>query len=167
VALRYPSPLVLVLAALALVAAFGGASLASAQTPEYQVPTPPANNTPATPPTLSATVRFVGSFSRAGARIKMLSVVAPRGARVTARCSGGRKKGCPYKKKTVTSPKSRKVRFKGLERRFKPGVILRIFVTGGNTVGKYTSLKIRSNRAPSRKDLCLLPGDPTEPTSCP
>jgi hypothetical protein len=169
VALRYPSPLVLVLAALVLVAAFGGASLANAQTPEYQVPTPPVNNTPATPPYLSPlpTVRFVGSFSRSGARIKMLSVVSPRGSKVTARCSGGRRRGCPYKKRSATSPKSKKVRFKSLERRFKPGVILRIYVTRGNTVGKYTSFKVRSNRAPSRRDLCLLPGDPTEPTSCP
>jgi hypothetical protein len=158
-----------VLAALALLAALGGGALATAQTPEYQVPTPTTPAPPATPPYLSPlpTVRFVGSFSRKGARIKMLSVIAPRGSKVTARCSGGRRRGCPYKKRTATSPKSKKVRFKSLQRSFKPSAVIRIFVTRGNTVGKYTSFRVRSNRAPARKDACLLPGDPTEPTSCP
>jgi hypothetical protein len=163
VAVRYRSLPILLLASLALLFAVGAG--ASAQTPEYQVPTPTPSPLQYLQPFPG--VRLTGTFAHFGVRVKRLTVTSPRGSKVTLRCAGGKRKGCPYKKKTTTSPKSKKLRFRSIERRLKAGVVLRVYVMRGNTIGKYTSFKIRSGKAPSRNDECLLPGDPTEPTGCP
>ena len=155
------------LALLAFVGHAGASPSASAaQAPDYQVPIPPAQPAPTPYLTPIPIVRLAGSINRRGSRIKMLSITSPRGSKVTVRCAGGRRKGCPYSRKTATSPKNRKVRFRTLERFLKTGVVLRVYVVRGNTVGKYTSFKIRRNRAPARNDACLYPGDPTEPRGC-
>jgi hypothetical protein len=112
-------------------------------------------------------VRLVGRTTRTGSRITLLRVKAPRGAKVTLRCSGGKKKGCKISRKARTSPHSGLVRFKEVERRLRSGVRLKVFVNKGNTIGKYTSFKIRARKAPARTDRCLFPGDPFEPVSCP
>jgi hypothetical protein len=169
-ALRYRPLLISLLAIVALlaVAQHAGASPAAsvAQSPDYQVPVPPAQPAPTPYLTPIPIVRLVGSISGKGSRIKMLSITSPRGSKVTVRCAGGRRKGCPYSRKAVTSPKKKKVRFRSLERFLKTGVVLRVYVTRGNTVGKYTSFKVRRNKAPARNDACLYPGDPTEPRGC-
>jgi hypothetical protein len=112
-------------------------------------------------------VRLSGRTTRTGSKVTMLRVKAPRGSKVTLRCSGGRKKGCKVKSKKRTAPKSGLVRFREVERRLRSGVRLQVFVNKGNTIGKYTSFKIRARKAPARSDRCLFPGDPFEPTSCP
>ena len=162
-AVRYRSLLILLLASAAPLTAVGAG--ASAQTPDYQVPTPPPSPLQYLSPFPS--VRLTGTFAHFGVRVKKLTVTSPRGSKVTLRCAGGRHKGCPYKKKSASSPTSRKLRFRSIERRLKAGAVLRVYVLRGNTVGKYTSFRIRSGRAPSRNDSCLLPGDPSEPTGCP
>jgi hypothetical protein len=131
----------------------------AAQNPQYQVPLPYLTPIPV--------VRLSGRLTRTGARITLLRVSAPRSASVTVRCAGGRRKGCAFRSKTKTSPRSRTVRFREIERRLKAGVRLRIYVTKGNTVGKYASFVIRKKRFPRRVDSCLFPGDPFEPRSCP
>lgn len=155
------------LALLALVGHAGASPTASAaQSPDYQVPIPPAQPAPTPYLTPIPIVRLSGSFNRNGVRVKLLTITSPRGSKITVRCAGGRHKGCPYSRKTATSPKRRKVRFRSLQRFLRAGAVLRVYVVRGNTVGKYTSFKVRRSRAPARNDACLYPGDPTEPRGC-
>jgi hypothetical protein len=144
--------------------ALAGQSLAtqpahSSQTPQYQVPLSYLTPIPI--------VRMAGQLTSTGVKVTRLQVRSPRGATVTVRCSGGRKRGCNFKSKTKHSPKSKLLRFREIEHRLRSGAKVSVFVRKGNTVGKYTRFGIRKHRAPSRTDSCLLPGDPFEPQSCP
>jgi hypothetical protein len=112
-------------------------------------------------------VRLSGRTTHTGSRVTLLRVKAPRGAKITVRCRGGRKKGCKISRKARTAPKSTLVRFREFERRLRSGVRLQVFVNRGNTIGKYTAFRIRARKSPARSDRCLFPGDPFEPTSCP
>jgi PKD repeat protein len=102
-------------------------------------------------------VTLRGRLVRGGARIDGLVISQlPKDARVQVRCSG---KGCPFKSKTRRPRgKSRVVRFPELVRRLRAGVVLKVVVTQPGRLGKYTSFKIRKSGAPSRKDLCMVPG---------
>ncbi|MGZ4147798.1 MAG: PKD domain-containing protein [Actinomycetota bacterium] len=109
-------------------------------------------------------VRIRGVILRGSARLSLLSVKAPTGARVKVICHGG---GCPKKKSIVlrvTSGK-RSVRVRSLERRLRPGAVIEVFVTAPGRIGKYTRFTIRSNAAPARSDLCLRPGK-SKPVAC-
>jgi PKD repeat protein len=114
-------------------------------------------------------VRIAGSILRRGTRIRLLSVHAPAGARVSIRCSG---RGCPFAKQVrttrgaPTAEAARQVRVRRLERLLRPGVVVKVLVTRANTIGKYTRFKIRSGRPPTRVDRCLNPGS-SRPVSCP
>jgi PKD repeat protein len=102
-------------------------------------------------------VTLRGRLVRGGARIDGLTVSQlPKGARVEVRCSH---KGCPFRSK-VRRPRgrSRSVRFPELNRRLRGGIVLKVIVTEAGRIGKYTSFKIRKSGAPSRKDLCMVPG---------
>jgi hypothetical protein len=131
----------------------------AAQSPQYEVPLKYLTPIPV--------VRLVGRTTRTGARVTLLRIRAPRGSDVTVKCSGGRRKGCPFGRKTRRTPASHVVRFREVERRLKAGVRLDVFVLRGETIGKHTRFIIRRHRAPSRTDDCLLPGDPFEPAECP
>lgn len=48
----------------------------------------------------------------------------------------------------------------------RPGAVVRISITKRGAIGKYTRLRIRKGRPPSRIDRCLLPGG-TRPVRCP
>ena len=144
--------------------------------PLVQAPTPPpagpsptpdppaANPAPTRPPLLTPfpIVRLVGAASRGGARIQLLAVRAPKGARVLVRCKA---KSCPKARLSKVAGKSR-VRFRKLERFLPAGAILEIHVRGSGRIGKYTRFKIRSNRFPQRTDGCLWPGQ-SGTGSCP
>jgi PKD repeat protein len=109
-------------------------------------------------------VRIRGLIVRGSARLSLLSVKAPTGARVKVICHGG---GCPKKQSVVlrvTSGKS-PVRVRSLERRLRRGAVIEVFVTAPGRIGKYTRFTIRSNAAPARRDLCLQPGKST-PVAC-
>ena len=110
-------------------------------------------------------VRIRGLIVRGSARLSLLSVKAPKGARVKVICHGG---GCPKKKSVVLRVASGKssVRVRSLERRLRRGAVIEVFVTAPGRVGKYTRFTIRSNAAPARRDLCLQPGK-AKPVSCP
>ncbi len=110
-------------------------------------------------------VRIRGVILRGSARVSLLSVKAPTGARVKVICHGG---GCPKKKSVVLRVGSGKnsVRVRSLERRLRRGAVIEVFVTAPGRVGKYTRFTIRSNAAPARRDLCLQPGK-SKPVSCP
>lgn len=132
----------------------------AAQNPEYQVPE--LQYLAPFP-----VVRLAGRTTRTGSRITLLRVRSPRGSTATVRCSGGRRLGCPFSSRTRTSPASRVLRFRGLERPLKAGVRLNIFVRRGDAIGKHTRFTIRKRKPPSRVDGCILPGDPFEPAECP
>ena len=110
-------------------------------------------------------VRIRGLIIRGSARLTLLSVKAPKGARVKVICHGG---GCPKKKSVVLRVASGKspVRVRSLERRLRKGAVVEVFVTAPGRIGKYTRFTIRANAAPARRDLCLRPGR-SKPVACP
>ena len=108
-------------------------------------------------------VRIAGRLLPRGAWVRVLSVTAPRGAVVTARCRGT---GCPLRPLRRRS-QGRPVRIRGLERRLAARTSVEILVRQRGFVGKYTRFRIRAGgRSPLRDDRCLLPGRRT-PVSCP
>jgi hypothetical protein len=114
--------------------------------------------TPAMSP--SPVVRLAGRFSRRGVTVSVLSVDAPRGARIVVRCRG---RGCPARSVAGTAQLRRFHRF---ERRLPVGVRLEIRVTKPAVLGRFTSFRIRRARPPVRRDRCLRPGS-SRPVSCP
>ena len=65
---------------------------------------------------------------------------APRGAVVTVTCRG---RGCPFRRSRRTIRRRAGLRIKGLERLLRSGTVITIVVRKGNTIGKYTRLRIR------------------------
>ena len=55
--------------------------------------------------------------------------------------------------------KKRRVGFPALERLLRPGVVIRVYVTDPDKIGKFTSFKLRDGKAPRRSDSCLK-GEP-------
>ena len=108
-------------------------------------------------------VRIVGSFGDEGIRIEQLVINAPDGARVEIRCRGG---GCPFKK-LIRKSRPQTVRVRRFARRtLRPGAVVQVWVTRPGEIGKYTRLRIRKGKRPTRVDRCLMPGS-KKPTPCP
>lgn len=107
-------------------------------------------------------VRIAGVVLPHGALVTILSVRAPRGASVLARCRG---RGCPARAVARSSAVSL-IRFRRFERRLPAGVSLELFVRKGARIGKYTRFRIRAGKAPARVDRCLMPGR-KRPVRCP
>ena len=108
----------------------------------------------------SALVRIRGVMTRNGVRITLLTVRAPKGARITLRCRG---RSCPAKRWANTAAVVRVLRF---ERRLRAGTRLTVTVTKAGRIGKHTLIVIRKNKAPKRSDRCLYPGA-RKPVACP
>jgi PKD repeat protein len=119
-------------------------------------------------------VRIAGRVSRRGVRIRRLTIDAPPGSQVKLSCSGKR---CPFKRlRRIVStrvaagralPPTRVLRVRPVERRLlRPGTVLRLYVTRGDSVGKFTRFRIRKRKSPSRADLCVVPGS-SRPVACP
>jgi PKD repeat protein len=113
-------------------------------------------------------VRIAGRITSRGTRVRLLRIDAPKGAKVSIRCSG---RGCPFGKKVriARAPEARTarlVRVRPLERLLRPGVRVRIFVTRRDSIGKYTRFRIRRSRSPARADRCMTPGS-WRPVRCP
>ena len=107
-------------------------------------------------------VRMAGQLLPWGARVRLLTVTAPPGAVVTARCRG---EGCPLRSLRRRS-RAQPTRIRGLERRLVAGIRVDILVRQRGFVGKYTRFRIRNGvRPPLRNDRCLLPGRRT-PVYC-
>jgi hypothetical protein len=99
-------------------------------------------------------VRMRGVLTSAGAKVTVLSVRAPRTAKITLRCKG---RGCPAKRwsRAHTERKSRLTRIDRFERGLRAGVTITISVTRRGYVGKRTVFVIRRGQPPSRADRCL------------
>ena len=107
-------------------------------------------------------IRIAGVVLPHGSLVTILSVRAPRGATVLARCRG---RGCPVRTVARSSAVSL-VRFRRFERRLPAGVSLELFVRKGSRIGKYTRFRIRAGKPPARVDRCLMPGR-ARPVRCP
>jgi PKD repeat protein len=107
-------------------------------------------------------VRIVGSFGSLGIRIEQLVITAPKGARVEIRCRG---RGCPFKR-LIRKARPQTVRVRRFGRRvLRPGAVVQVWVTRPGEIGKYTRLRIRKGKRPTRVDRCLMPGS-KRPTRC-
>jgi hypothetical protein len=105
-------------------------------------------------------VRIRGWLTRSGARVTLLAVRAPRGARIATRCRG---RSCPVRRlaRTATS-----TRLRAFQRRLRAGTRLDITVTKSGYIGKWTTIVIRKDRPPRRADRCVYPGA-RRPAPCP
>jgi Bacterial Ig-like domain/PKD domain len=117
-------------------------------------------------------VRIAGSETSYGAKVKLLTVQAPIGAKVQVTCVGH---GCTTKPESRVAAASSKatvpagavsLAFKRFERPLRAGVTLQIRVTQAGEIGKYTSFAIRRNKLPVRTDACLQPTS-SKPSACP
>ena len=112
-------------------------------------------------------VRILTTVTRAGVRVRLLSVQAPAGARITVKCAG---RGCPVRSQLKMAASSRAqaaaVQFRKFERLLPSGVVLEVRVFEPGQTGKYTRFAIRRDRLPARLDTCLGPGG-EKPIACP
>jgi hypothetical protein len=117
-------------------------------------------------------VRFAGAVTSYGAKLKLLAVQAPVGARVQVRCVG---RGCKTKSENRIAAASKKSKavsgavtlsFVRFERALRAGVSLQIRVTMSGQIGKFTSFAVRRGKLPVRKDQCVLT-TVSKPFPCP
>ena len=109
-------------------------------------------------------VRIAGRLTRRGARIRVLTVSrAPTCAVVRVSCRG---RSCPARRVTRFMGRRGQLRFKRFQRRLRAGVVLTVRVSKGDTIGKLTQFRIRSGKAPRRRNRCLKPGE-TKGSACP
>jgi hypothetical protein len=105
-------------------------------------------------------VRIRGWLTRTGARVTLLTVRAPRGARIATRCRGG---SCPVRHLARTASLTR---LRALQRSLRSGTRLDITVRKAGYIGKWTTIVIRRGRPPRRADRCVYP-DAQRPAPCP
>jgi PKD repeat protein len=109
-------------------------------------------------------VRIAGRLTRRGARIRRLSVSrAPTCAVVKVSCRG---RSCPARSITRFKGRRGPLTFKLFQRRLLAGTVLTVRVSKGDAVGKFTQFRVRSGKAPRRRDRCLRPGE-TKGSACP
>ncbi len=115
-------------------------------------------------------VRIAGSFSSSGAKISLLTVLAPVGATVKVTCHGG---GCATKSQHMIIASGAKskagtvlVNFRRFERTLRAGAVLDVWVSNHGQIGKFTRFLIRRGKTPSRTDMCLNSAA-TKPIVCP
>lgn len=97
-------------------------------------------------------VRISGRLTTGGANINVLSVKAPKGTKITVKCSG---KGCP--RKSVASA-TKVVRISAFQKVLPAGIRLRITISKPGYISKVTTISIRKGKAPLRSDQCQMPG---------
>jgi large repetitive protein len=115
-------------------------------------------------------VRMAGSYNASGAKISVLAVLAPVGAKVAITCRGPH---CPAKSLALLAAAGAKnkagttlITFRRFERSLRAGVVLEIWVSKHGEIGKFTRFTIRRGKSPSRVDECLNPAG-TTPIVCP
>ena len=88
-----------------------------------------------------------------------------KGARVELRCKGGKKKGCPFKRKKVSRPKRRNLAKLLKHHVLKQKAVLEFRATKRHFIGAVADLKISKGTATLRF-LCLPPGKKTPRRRC-
>ena len=109
---------------------------------------------------LGATVSNQWVFSPSWARVQRLVVVsAPKGARITFRCSG---RSCPTRKTRRFRSKSvlkKVVLHRGFRKaRLRPGTRLRVTITAAQTIGRTYTYTVARGEPPRSKIVCRAPG---------
>lgn len=105
-------------------------------------------------------VRIAGAVLGAGVRIRLLTVLAPVGARIKILCRG---RGCPAKTVTAlataakgkAAPGSSLITFRRFQRLLGAGTTLQIEVSKPGVLGKYVRFVVRRGKLPTRQDSCL------------
>jgi hypothetical protein len=105
-------------------------------------------------------IRIKGVLTARGARLTLITVRAPRGARIRVTCAG---RSCPKRSMARTAAVSR---LRPFERSLRGGTRLGFTVTKAGFVGKWTSIVIRVGLPPKRSDGCLDSGTKKH-VSCP
>ena len=105
-------------------------------------------------------MRFAGALTDDGARLRILSVKAPEGARVRVACRG---RGCASR--TASRGAGRVRRLHSFERAYRAGVRIEVRVTKSQRIGTFVRFTIRKGKAPRRNQSCLWPGE-RAPRSC-
>ena len=108
------------------------------------------------------TIRISGRLTRAGADIKVLTVKAPKGVRITLTCSG---RACPLREVSQATAGGRVWHIPQFERELRAGTKLTITVAKAGYMTKVTTIQIRRGKAPTRSDRCRAP-DSTRLTRC-
>lgn len=116
-------------------------------------------------------VRISGTLTSTGARLRLLTVRAPRGAlvRVTVSppCATKRHPSRRCRVLHASATVSRHaVDFRRLARTYRSGTVIVVRVSRADRIGKYTRFTIVRGKAPRRVDQCLLPGA-TRGSRCP
>ena len=101
-------------------------------------------------------VRIHGRLTTNGANIQVLSVKAPKGAKITVKCSG---KGCPRKSVATATATKGVTRIAQFQRVLPAGIKLRITIAKPAYISKVTTITIRKGKAPLRSDQCQVPGE--------
>jgi len=133
---------------LVLVVSLAGAGGASGQ--GYVTPTPMMEPFPI--------VRIVGAGTTTGAKITRLTVRGPTTSAVVATCKP--KSKCPFRRRRtrlISGPANatRTIRLTSVQRRYRSGATLRLYIVKNGLYGKYTSFRIRRGKAPRRYDRCV------------
>jgi hypothetical protein len=110
-------------------------------------------------------VRIAGRDFASGAKITLLAVKAPAGARITVNCRGAH---CPIKavSRVVAPGKAASVRFRQFQRFLRAPLTLQILISKEREIGGYTRFTIRRRRLPVRTDSCLDAAG-IKPIACP
>jgi hypothetical protein len=104
-----------------------------------------------------------GRLTSVGAHVTLLSVRAPKSAKVIVRCTGN----CPSKTWSPAVRKKSLTRVRAFERSLRSGTVISVSITRHGYVGKKTVFEIRRGRSPLRIDSCLAPGTTSRRTTCP
>jgi hypothetical protein len=123
------------------------------------LPAPPAEATPPKRMRPAPLIRVRGWLTLRGARITLLTVRAPRRARISVSCAG---EGCP---RVAPAQAAKLTRLGTYEAIYRAGARIVIRVTRPGFVGKHTTIRIRRGKPPRRWDRCLYPGT-NGPTKC-
>lgn len=112
-------------------------------------------------PTFSPLVTGRYNLRARRTRFTALSVRnVPAGAKVVITCKGGKRKGCPYKKKTYTEfAKGRVDAIRSFrKKRLKAKAVVTVTVTSAAGERKITKWTMRSTKLPRRADSCAPAG---------
>jgi hypothetical protein len=133
------------------------------------LPTEQAAAAPAAPQTAAKrmrpfpVVRLSGVLTTNGAQITRLAIKAPRGARITIRCSAST--SCP-KRSVKRAARGKWIDVPSLQKYLRAGTRLSITVSRKGYISKVTTLRIRKGKSPLRSDRCRVPGAAST-SSCP
>jgi hypothetical protein len=112
-------------------------------------------------------VRIASTDTAAGVRIRVLTVQASGGARISVECKG---RGCPIRAQSRVATTGKlgpaPVAFRRFERSLRAGVTLEIRISKPGEIGKYTRFVVRRGKLPVRVDTCLGPVG-VNPMTCP